>query len=425
MSNFVFVIDSNKKPLNPVHPGQARRLLKQGKARVFKRYPLTIILKHEADSPTEAYQLKIDPGSKTTGLAIVQEDKVIWGAELEHRGQQIKSALQDRSAVRRNRRNRKTRYRKARFLNRQRKSGWLGPSLQSRVENILTWVHRCLRFVPITGLSQELVRFDMQAMENPEISGKEYQQGELAGYEVREYLLEKWGRKCAYCGAENTRLEVEHIQPKSKGGSNRVSNLTIACHDCNQEKCCQDIKNFLSKKPSILASVLKQAKVPLKDAAAVNSTRNALLKRLEATGLPVETGTGGQTKYNRRRLGIPKTHWLDAACVGEVNNLDVLTHKPLLIAAKGWGNRKMCVTDKYGFPKSHKARCKLYHGFQTGDIVRAVLPKGKFAGTHIGRLTVRRTGVFDMRKADKRKLSPVRHKYCTIIHQNDGYTYSF
>lgn len=425
MSNFVFVIDSNKKSLNPVHPGQARRLLNQGKASVFKRYPFTIILKHEANSPTETYQLKIDPGSKTTGLAIVQEDKVVWGAELEHRGEQIKLALHDRSAVRRNRRNRKTRYRKARFLNRKRESGWLPPSLQSRVENIATWVNRIKRYVPITGLSQELVRFDMQAIENPEISGKEYQQGELQGYEVREYLLEKWGRKCAYCGAENTRLEVEHIHPKSKGGSNRVSNLAIACHCCNQEKGSEDIKDFLSGKPNILAKVLKQAKSPLKDAAAVNSTRNALLRRLEATGLPVETGSGGQTKYNRRRLDIPKTHWLDAACVGKVSSLDILTHKPLLIAAKGWGSRKMCVTDKYGFPKSHKARCKVYQGFQTGDIVRAVLPKGKFAGIHVGRLSVRKTGVFDMRKANNSKVSPVRYKYCTIIHRKDGYTYSF
>lgn len=425
MSNYVFVIDSAKEPLNPIHPGQARRLLKQGKASVFKRYPFTIILRHESDSNTQNYQLKIDPGSKTTGVAIVQENKVIWGAELEHRGEQIKARLQDRSAIRRSRRNRKTRYRKARFLNRSRKKGWLPPSLQSRVENILTWVNRIKRYVPITGLSQELVKFDMQAMQNPEITGKEYQQGELAGYEVREYLLEKWGRKCVYCGAENTRLEVEHIYPRSKGGSNRVSNLAIACHDCNQKKGSQDIKQFLEGKPQILIKILKQAKTPLKDAAAVNSTRKALLSRLESTGLPVETGTGGQTKYNRRRLGIPKTHWLDAACVGEINTLDILTQKPLLIAAKGWGNRKMCITDKYGFPKSHRERNKIYYGYQTGDLVRAVLAKGKFAGIHTGRITVRKTGVFDMRKANNIKVSPVRHKYCTIIHRNDGYTYRF
>ncbi|WP_197047582.1 HNH endonuclease, partial [Planktothrix serta] len=68
----------------------------------------------------------------------------------------------------------------------------------------------------------------LQQLENPEISGIEYQQGELQGYEVRQYLLEKWSRKCAYCGVENVPLEVEHIHPKSQGGTDRISNLTVA-----------------------------------------------------------------------------------------------------------------------------------------------------------------------------------------------------
>ncbi|WP_414621309.1 RNA-guided endonuclease IscB [Calothrix sp. CCY 0018] len=425
MSNFVFVVDSNKKPLNALHPGQARRLLKQGKASVFRRYPFTIILPQDSVEPSADYQLKIDPGSKTTGIALVKEDKVVWGAQLTHRGQSIKADLESRSAVRRNRRNRKTRYRKARFQNRRRKEGWLPPSLQSRVENIMTLVNRIMRYAPVTGLSQELVRFDTQALQNPEVTGKEYQQGELFGYEVREYLLEKWQRKCAYCGATDTRLEVEHIRPKSKGGSNRVSNLAIACHDCNQQKGSTDIEEFLKGKPTILSKILKQAKKPLEDAAAVNSTRNELLKRLKQTGLPVETGTGGLTKYNRSRLNLPKTHWLDAACVGVIDDLQILTTKPLLIAAKGWGSRKMCITDRYGFPSKHRSNSKTHYGFQTGDIVKATLPKGKFAGVYVGRLTTRKTGVFDMRLGDNTKISPVRHKYCVAIHRNDGYSYSF
>ncbi len=253
MSNFVFILDTNKQPLDPVPPGQARRLLKQGKAAVFRRYPFTIILKYAVPDPkTQSHQLKIDPGSKTSGLAIVQGNKVIWGAELIHRGQQIKNDLESRRAIRRNRRNRKTRYRKPRFLNRTRQLRWLPPSLKSRVENILTWVNRIRRYAPITGISQELVKFDTQAMQNPEISGEEYQQGELAGYEVREYLLEKWGRKCAYCGTENVPFEVEHIHPKSKGGSNRISNLTLACRPCNQAKGDRNIKDFLVQKPDVL-----------------------------------------------------------------------------------------------------------------------------------------------------------------------------
>ncbi|MBW4573149.1 MAG: RRXRR domain-containing protein [Tolypothrix carrinoi HA7290-LM1] len=425
MSNFVFVLDTNKQPLSPVHPGQARRLLNLQQAAVYRRYPFTIILKYAVFDPkTQPRQLKIDPGSKTTGLAIVQDDKVIWGAELIHRGQQIKNDLESRCAIRRNRRNRKTRYRKPRFLNRTRKEGWLPPSLESRVENILTWVRRITRYVPITGISQELVKFDLQAMQNPEISGKEYQRGELAGYEVREYLLEKWSRKCAYCGAENVPFEVEHIYPKSKGGSDRVSNLTLACHSCNQAKGNRDIKDFLAKKPDVLSRILRQAKQPLKDVAAVNSSRWALSRKLKETGLPVETGTGGRTKYNRVRFGLPKTHWLDAASVGVVESLQVLTLQPLLITAKGWGNRQMCTPNKYGFPTKHRTRCKTFFGFQTGEMVRAILPSGKFAGTHVGRLTVRESGVFEMR-TPKGKVSPVRHKYCKSIHRNDGYMYAF
>jgi 5-methylcytosine-specific restriction endonuclease McrA len=425
MSNFVFVLDSNKQPLDPVPPGQARRLLKQGQAAVFRRYPFSIILKYAVPNPkTQPHQLKIDPGSKTTGLAIVQGDKVLWGAELQHRGQQIKNDLESRRAIRRNRRNRKTRYRKPRFFNRTRSKEWLPPSLQSRVENTMTWVNRLRRFVPITGISQELVKFDTQAMQNPEISRVEYQQGELAGYEVREYLLEKWGRKCAYCGVTDTRLEIEHIQPRSRGGGNRVSNLALACHNCNQAKGNQDIRDFLAKKPDLVKRILVQAKQPLKDAAAVNSTRWALFNRLKDTGLPVETGTGGRTKYNRTRFLLPKMHWVDAACVGVVETLQVVTTQPLLIAAKGWGSRQMCTTNKYGFPVKHKTRCKTFFAFQTGDMVQAMLPTGKFAGTHIGRLTVRESGVFEMR-TPKGKISPVRYKYCKSVHRNDGYMYAF
>ncbi|MGH2414422.1 MAG: RNA-guided endonuclease IscB, partial [Microcystaceae cyanobacterium] len=407
MSNFVFVLDTNKQPLDPIPPGQARRLLKQGHAAVLRRYPFTIILKYAVPNPkTQPHQLKIDPGSKTTGIAIVQRNKVVWGAQLQHRGQQINNDLESRRAIRRNRRNRKTRYRKPRFLNRTRPKGWLAPSLQSRVENIATWVNRLQRLALITGISQELVKFDTQAMQNSEISGVEYQQGELAGYEVREYLLDKWGRKCAYCSASDTRVEIDHIEPRSKGGSNRVSNLTLACHDCNQRKGNRDIHDFLAKKPDIVKRILTQAKQSLKDAASVNSTRWALFNKLKQTALPVETGTGGKTKYNRIRLGLPKTHWLDAACVGEVESLQVLTTQPLLITAKGWGNRQMCTTNKHGVPIKHRTRCKTFFGFQTGDIVRAILPSGKFSGTHIGRLTVRETGVFEM-KIPKGKVSPV------------------
>jgi 5-methylcytosine-specific restriction endonuclease McrA len=422
MSNLVFVLDTQKRPLSPIRPGLARKLLSNGKAAVFKRYPFTLILKVEVIAPQKPITLKLDPGSKTTGIALVQGEDVIFGAELTHRGQAIKASLESRCSLRRVRRNRQTRYRKAKFSNRTRPKGWLAPSLQHRVETTLTWVTRLTKVAPIASITQELVRFDLQQLENPEISGIEYQQGVLHGYEIREYLLNKWDRTCAYCGVTNTPLQVEHIHPKAKGGSNRISNLCLACDACNKKKGTQDVEQFLSKKPEILKRILSQAKRPLKDAAAVNSTRWALFNRLRTTGLPVSTGSGGLTKFNRTRLNLAKTHWLDAACVGKVESLKILTNKPLLIKATGHGTRQMCRTDKFGFPSRYVPRFKFVKGFQTGDIVKAVVTSGKKIGTYVGRVAVRTSGSFNISASEL--VSGISYKYCSIIHRKDGYSYA-
>jgi 5-methylcytosine-specific restriction endonuclease McrA len=422
---FVFVLDSSKRQLNPTHPARARKLLKQGKAAVFKRYPFTIILDVEVVEPNnQELRIKIDPGSLDTGLAILRNEVVLWAAELTHRGFQIRDALTSRRQLRRSRRNRKTRYRQPRFNNRKRNDGWLPPSLISRVDNILTWVKRLLRLCPIAAISTELVRFDTQLMQNPEISGIEYQQGSLAGYELREYMLEKWHRKCAYCGVTDTKLEIEHIVAKSKGGSNRVSNLTLSCTKCNQKKGNRLIEQFLKNKPELLRAILVQAKRPLADTTAVNATRWKLFNSLKELGLPVETGTGGRTKYNRCRQNLHKTHWLDAANVGASTpeTLKVLASKPLIIKATGHGNRQMCGTNAFGFPIRHKGNIKKHFGFQTGDIVKAVVTKGKKIGSYVGRVLCRATGSFDITTTTGR-VAGISHKYCSFIHRNDGYGY--
>lgn len=425
--SYVFVLDTNKQPLNPVHPGHARLLLKQGKATVFRRYPFTLILKCAVPEPqADPLRLKLDPGSKTTGLAIVNDatGEVVFAAEIAHRGQAIKQALDDRRIVRHSRRGRKTRYRKPRFQNRRKPKGWLPPSVESRLANTATWVRRLMRLCPITALSQELVKFDLQQMDNPEIRGVEYQQGTLYGYEVREYLLEKWNRHCAYCGAKDVPLQIEHIHPRTRGGSDRVSNLTLACETCNQRKGTQDVRDFLKDKPDTLKTLLAQAKVPLADAAAVNMTRWALYERLTAFGLPVEYGSGGLTKFNRTQRSLPKTHWLDAACVGKSTPEVLYVQRiiPLRIKAMGHGSRQMCRMNKYGFPRTSPKQARKVHGFQTGDIVRAALPSGKYTGIHVGRVVVRSTGSFDITTSGG-IVQGIGYRYCQAVHRCDGYSY--
>ena len=409
-----------------MHPAVARKLLTEGKAAVFRRYPFTIILKEESIEEVKELRIKIDPGAKTTGLAIVSETNIVWCAELEHRGFQIREKLNDRRTLRKLRRNRKTRYRKPRFLNRKRPKGWLPPSLMSRVFNIESWVKKLCRLAPITAISQELVRFDTQKIINPEINGTEYQKGELFGFEVREYLLEKFNRTCVYCKDKEGPLNLDHFHPKSKGGSDRVSNLVLSCVKCNQKKDNQLPADFLSDKPKLLAILEKQRKQPLADAAAVNATRWKLKEVLESIGLPVEVGSGGLTKFNRRRLGISKSHWSDAACVGKStpNSLNIKGYQPLLIKAMGRGTRQMVNSDKYGFPRgAPKLRQKSFFDFQTGDMVKAIVPKGKYVGTHTGRIAVRKKGNFKIKTSTQ--TFDVNHKYCQHSHKSDGFSYGF
>lgn len=422
-----FVLSSTKKPLMPCTPKRARLLLERGKAAVFRLYPFTIILKERENGETQPIEFKVDPGSRTTGIALVIEGetgkKVVVGINLRHRGLAVKKRLAQRRGVRRSRRNRHVRHRKARFQNRRRQEGWLPPSLMSRVHNVETWAKRLQKRVPISSCAVETVRFDMQKMLNPEISGVEYQQGELLGYEVREYLLEKWGRKCAYCGKENVPLEVEHIQPKSRGGSNRVSNLALACHECNEKKGSQDLRDFLKKKPEIAERILQLARRPLKDATAVNATRFAIGNVIKSLGMPTTFWSGGRTKKNRVSQGYLKDHWIDAACVGETGEKIFLPKlKTKNIKATGHGDRQLCLVDKHGFPRSKAASTRIVHGFKTGDVIEATVATGKKTGTHRGKAAVRTSGNFNI-STKTGVVQGIPHRSCRKLHGADGYSY--
>ncbi len=425
----VFVLGKHKEPLMPCSEKRARLQLERGRARIHRMYPFTIRLIYREGGAIQPLTLKLDPGAKQTGVALVRENgstaNVVALVEIKHRGAAIRKALQQRAAFRRRRRSAKLRYRAPRFDNRRKPEGWLAPSLRHRVDTVMATVARLRHLAPVAAIVQELVRFDMQLMENPEISGVEYQRGTLAGCEVREYLLAKWGRKCAYCDTEGVPLNLDHVQPRSHGGSNRVTNLVLACVPCNRTKDDRGVEEFLSRDPNRLARIKNQIKSPLRDAAAVNVTRWALYRALAATGLPISTGSGGRTKFNRLRLAIPKAHALDAVCAGNMDSITAVRgwEQPTLgISANGRGSYKRTRLTANGFPRGYLMRSKSVHGFATGDMVRAVVPGGKKQGSYIARVAVRASGSFNLQTAGG-VIQGVSHKHCRLLQRADGYGY--
>ncbi|MFF3623597.1 RNA-guided endonuclease IscB [Streptomyces sp. NPDC002467] len=203
----VFVLDVHGTPLQPTSPARARRLLKRGRTVVARHTPFVIRLKDRtvAESQVDGVELGIDPGSKCTGIAVFTakdgERRGVYAVELAHRGAVIRDKLTARASYRRGRRSRNLRHRAPRFSNRTRPQGRLAPSLRHRVETTMSWASRLARWAPVRAVHVERVAFDTHAMSNGgPLQGAEYQHGTLHGTEVREYLLAKWGRACAYCG---------------------------------------------------------------------------------------------------------------------------------------------------------------------------------------------------------------------------------
>jgi RRXRR protein/HNH endonuclease len=428
----VFVLDKRQRPLMPCHPARARELLSQGRAVVHRRVPFTIRLKDRVSGVTQPIILGVDPGSRTTGLALAREEAApagpvrlaLWLGELAHRGPTIRKTLQQRATYRRRRRSANLRYRQPRFANRRRPEGWLAPSLRHRLDTTLTWVRRLRCWVPITRLAVEWVRFDTQQLQHPEISGVEYQQGTLAGYEVREYLLERDGRQCAYCGRSAVPLQVDHVVAKRRSGSDRVSNLVLACEPCNRAKGGLPVEVFLAGQPEVLARVLSSLKRPLGDAAAVNATRLTLWRALAATRLSVEAASGGRTRWNRARCQVPKTHALDALCVGVVDAVRGWQSRPTLtITATGRGQHQRTRVTAAGFPRGYLSRRKIHGGFRTGDLVRATVPSGRHAGIHTGRLAVRASGYCNVQTATG-TVQGIAARWCRLLQRADGYGYA-
>ncbi|MGI5288770.1 RNA-guided endonuclease IscB [Nonomuraea polychroma] len=425
----MFVLDKHGAPLQPTRPAMARKLLASGRAVIHRHTPLVIRLKdRDADTcAVPGVEVGVDPGSKHTGLSVFHDGEGtrtgLFAVQLDHRGGRIRDRLAARAALRRRRRGANLRYRAPRFLNRARPQGWLAPSLRHRVDTTMSWVDRLAGWAPVRAVHVERVAFDTHAMSaGRPLEGVEYQQGTLCGYEVREYLLEKWGRACAYCGNSGVPLNIDHIHPRSRGGSDRISNLAVVCIGCNQAKNASPVQEFLATRPKVLARVLAQAKVPLRDAAALNATRQALWQALTATGLVVHAASGGRTKWNRSRTGAAKSHTLDALHVGELDAVACWPAVVLVAACAGRGGYARTRTDRYGFPRLRLPRVKQIHGFATGDLVSASVPSGKKAGVHTGRVAVRSTGSFNITTA-RGTVQGIGHRHIHLLQRGDGYAY--
>ena len=351
--DIVYVLNIRGNPLMPTRQQKANKLLKQGKAKVVKRTPFTIQLNHASGETKQQITLGMDSGYKFVGFSARTEKQELIAGELKLR-KDVSKRIQDRAMYRRTRRG-KLWYREPRFDNRvkTKKKGWLAPSIQHKIQAHLRLVEKLKNLLPITKIIIEVANFDAQKMQNPEISGIEYQQGELQGYEIREYLLEKFHRTCVYCKKTNIPLQIEHIIPKSRGGSSRVSNLTISCEKCNQKKGTKTATEFG------FPELEKQCKASLKSTVFMNLVRIKIVKELKC-----EYTYGYVTKHNRIKQKLSKSHVNDAFVIaGGTVGERVLSFDCKQVRRN---NRKLQLNRKGFKPSVRRQRYK----HQPNDIVR-------------------------------------------------------
>jgi 5-methylcytosine-specific restriction endonuclease McrA len=347
----------------PTTPRKARLLLDKGKAKVIGRTPFTIQLKYASGETKQPIKLGIDAGYSMIGFSAITDKHEVIAGEVTIR-KDVSKKITEKRMYRRIRRG-KLRYRKARFKNRRRKKSWFAPSIQHKLETYIQLIEKLKIILPITKTIVEIATFDIHKMQNPEIKGIEYQQGKLQGYEVREYLLAKWGRKCVYCQKSGLPLEIEHIIPKSRGGSNRVSNLTIACSKCNLKKGNKTATEFGYPR------VQKQAKKSLKSATFMNTIRQRIVDKLNC-----QFTFGFITKYQRTQLGLSKSHTNDAFVIAGGNK----QHRANPFAVKQIRrNNRSLQKNRKGFNRSVRTQ---RYPYQPNDLVRYNHQFYRVNGTH-------------------------------------------
>lgn len=369
----------------PCHPARARELLSTGRAVVHRHVPFTIRLKDRtrADSEVDGVQLRIDPGSQGTGIALTDEktetdkrgDAVLVRrglvtVELRHRGEQIRHSMRQRAGYRRRRRSANLRHRAPRSDNRTRPERWLAPSLRHRVDTTISLARRFCRYAPVTEVHVESVAFDTHSMSaGKQLKGAEYRNGTLAGTDARAFLLAIRGRVCAYCGATGVPLNIDHVHPRSRGGSGTISNLVLACVPCNQAKGSKPVAVFLADQPERLAGIRAQTRPPLHDAVAIGE---------------LDRENGG------RIVRVPA--------------------RVLIVKATGRGSYARTTPDRFGFPRLQRARTKQH-----------LVPAGKWTGTWNGRISVRARGQHSLATPTGR--INVSYRNLRLLQRGDGYAY--
>ena len=286
--------------------GKIGYLLRHGKAHVVSRVPFVVQLDYDSTTYTQDVSLGIDAGSKHIGVSASSEKKEMLAAQVELRSDIVK-LISTRRELRRNRRNRKTRYRKARFDNRKKKDGWIAPSVEQKIESHLKVIRLVHKLLPITKTTIEVAQFDAQKIKNPDINGEDYQQGEQMGFwNVREYVLARDGHKCVHCKGKSKDpiLNVHHLESRKTGG-NSPSNLVTLCETCHKAYHRGEFDLKIKRGSS------------LRDAAVMNIMRWAVYERAKKEFGNVHLTYGYITKHTRIENGITKTHAADAFCVAK------------------------------------------------------------------------------------------------------------
>lgn len=301
----VYVLNKQGKPLMPCKEAKARKLLKQNKAKIVKYEPFTIQLLFDCENQTQDVNLGIDAGSKYIGVSATTEKQVLYEADVELRND-IVDKLSSRRTARRTRRNR-LRYRPARFNNRvhSKNKGWLAPSIEQKINTHIQVIKHLYEILPITQLVVETAQFDIQKINNPDISGEEYQQGNQLGFwNTREYVLFRDNHECQCCHgkSKDNVLNVHHLESRKTGG-NAPNNLITLCETCHKAYHKGEIKLKLQRGKSY------------RDAAFMGIMRKILLLRLKQTYPNVYETFGYITKNIRIENGLPKEHYIDARCI--------------------------------------------------------------------------------------------------------------